>query len=296
MSERIVISGASGFLGRHLEARLRGAFTVHHLVRREPQMPGEIRWDPERERVDARALEGTFAIIHLAGETVAGRWTREKKRKIMDSRVQSTRTLATAIAQLKEPPQVWISASGVGIYGDRGDELLDENSQPGAAFLSEVCIAWEGAASAARRVTRVVHPRTGIVLSRSGGALERMLLPFRLGIGGKLGAGTQYMSFISLDDWLRACEHCLEVATLAGGVNFVAPNPVTNAEFTTALGVALGRRALATVPGALLKLGLGEFGAELLGGQRALPQQLLQSGFQFHHADVRTALNAALTS
>jgi hypothetical protein len=184
----------------------------------------------------------------------------------------------------------------VGIYGDRGDEPLDENSKPGSTFLSEVCVAWEAAAGAARRVTRVVHPRTGIVLSRLGGALERMLLPFRLGLGGKLGAGTQYMSFISIDDWLRACEHCLNVATLEGGVNFVAPNPVTNAEFTKALGAALGRPTLATVPGAVLKLGLGEFGAELLGGQRAMPRQLLQSGFQFHHADISAALSAALTS
>ncbi|MEN9580796.1 MAG: hypothetical protein RJA70_3805 [Pseudomonadota bacterium] len=293
--QTVVISGASGLIGGALSTHLQTlGWRVRRLVRHHPNRADEVRWDPEAETVDSEALEGTAAIVHLAGEPIAGYWTAAKKRAVLQSRVKGTTTLARAIAALQSPPSVWLSASAVGFYGDAGERELIESDPRGADYTSEVCVAWERAADAARERVRVVHPRIGIVLTAQGGALAKMLPAFRAGIGGKLGDGHQYMSWISLVDVVRGLHHCIQTEALCGPVNLVGPAPVTNADLTAALGRVLRRPALVSVPRFALKLAMGEFSEALLASQRALPKALLDSGFRFQHLDVESALNAAL--
>jgi uncharacterized protein len=293
----IAISGASGFIGSALSTALKKAGArVRTLVRPGNHGLDGIGWDPDQGTIDGDALEGVDAIIHLAGDGVAeGRWTAAKKARIRDSRVRGTDLIARAIARLTLKPSVFMSASAVGYYGDRGGEALDEASSPGADFLAEVCQAWEAAAEPARAAgVRVVHPRFGIVLSPEGGALKKMVLPFKLGVGGRLGEGTQYMSWIALEDTVRAVLHALE--HLQGPVNVTAPEPATNAEFTKALGAALHRPTFMPLPGPLARLALGEMAdVALLSGARVLPRELLTSGFQFEHPSLRAYLERALS-
>lgn len=294
----IAITGASGFIGRALAHSLAAAGHEVRPVSRSPSRAGArgIRWDPARGELDARALEGVDAVIHLAGESIGQRWTPAVKQRIRESRVRGTELLATTLARLTRPPQVLVSASAVGIYGDRGDEVLDEQSAPGTDFLARVALEWEHAADPARQAgIRVVHPRMGMVLSPGGGGLRRMLLPFRLGIGGPMGDGRQWLSWIALDD-LVTFVHWLLPAGIAGPVNAVAPEPVRNAEFARTLGAVLRRPALLPVPRFALRLLFAEMAdATLLAGQRVLPRRALEAGFTFRHATLRAALEHLLS-
>lgn len=296
----ITISGATGMIGSALVTRLReGGHGVRRLVRsaRDAQ-PGDVRWDPASETLDARVLEGSDAIVHLAGAPIARRWTTEHKREIRESRLRGTELIARAVAAMEVKPRVVLSGSAVGYYGDRGDELLDESSAPGNDFLGTLAREWEGAAAPiADAGVRLVLLRTGIVLAPNGGALEKLLLPFKLGLGGPIGGGRQWMSWISLHDHLGAMEHALFTDTLVGPVNLVAPNPVTNATFATTLGRVLERPALLPLPGFALELVYGEMAhATLLAGQRALPKALMASGFEFQHPTLEQALRTVLNS
>jgi uncharacterized protein (TIGR01777 family) len=295
---RVAITGASGLIGSALSRSLReDGHRVHPVVRRSPRPgSGEIGWDPAIGRIDAEAFTGVDAVVHLAGENVGERWTPAKKRRIRESRVQGTSLLARALASLPEPPRVLVSGSAIGYYGDRGDEVLREDSGPGGDFLAEVGQEWEAATEpAARAGIRVVLPRLGVVLTPDGGALERMLPPFRLGVGGKLGDGRQWMSWISLPDAVRVLRFAIRAPELSGPVNATAPEPVTNEEFTRALGRALGRPTLMRVPAAALRLVYGEMAeATLLASQRAAPTRLQHAGFRFLHPQLDTALRAVL--
>ena len=294
----VAITGASGFIGHALVERLRANGTrVRRLVRSpRSDSPDDIVWDPMRGVLAARDLEGAEAVIHLAGEPIAHRWTSARRKAIRDSRVRGTELLARAIAALERKPNVLLSGSAVGFYGDRGDEAVGEESAPGKDYLAGVAREWESATGAAKDAgVRVVLLRSGIVLNPHGGALERMLPPFRLGVGGPLGSGRQWMSWIALADHLRAMEHALATTGLHGPVNFVAPNPVTNAEFAGTLGRVLGRPSLVPVPAFALELLYGEMArATLLAGQRVLPKALLRSGFRFEHPTLEEALRFEL--
>ena len=294
----VAITGASGLIGHALVDRLRAhGKRVRRLVRSaRPESPDDIVWDPMRGVLAPRDLEGAEAVIHLAGEPIAQRWTSARRQAIRESRVRGTELLARAIAALERAPRVMLSGSAVGYYGDRGDEAVSEESAAGTDFLAGVAQEWEAAAGAARDAgVRVVLLRSGIVLNPHGGALEKLLPPFRLGVGGPLGSGRQWMSWIALDDHLRAMEHALATTGLHGPVNFVAPNPVTNAEFAATLGRALGRPALVPVPAFALELLYGEMArATLLAGQRVLPKALLRSGFHFEHPTLEDALRFEL--
>lgn len=292
----VAVSGASGLVGRALTAALASRqWKVIRLVRRPPRS-GEVRWDPGTEQVDAGGLAGCDAVVHLAGENIGHRWTPARKRRIRDSRVAGTRILARALAGLDRPPAVLISASAVGIYGDRGDEELTETSPTGSGFLPDVGRAWEAAADAAREAgIRVVHPRFGIILTPEGGALSRMLLPFRLGVGGPLGSGQQWMSWITLRDVIEVLLWAVTTPTVEGPVNAVAPTPVTNADFARALGAALRRPAILPVPAFALELLFGQMAREtLLASQRALPARLTAAGFPFRDPGLSAALRALL--
>jgi uncharacterized protein (TIGR01777 family) len=294
----VLVSGSTGFIGSALVPRLAAAgHRVIRLVRSRPEESEDaFLWDPEAGTIDAAALAGVDAAVHLSGETVAGRWTEAKKKRVLESRVKSTRLLSESLARVDPSPAVLVCASAIGYYGDRGDERLTERSPGGAGFLADVVRGWEAAASpAAEGGIRVVNLRSGIVLSASGGALERMLLPFRLGLGGSFGDGSQYMSWIALDDELGVIEHALAVQQLSGPVNAVAPNPVTNREFAKTLGRVLGRPAVVRTPAVALRVALGEFAQEsLLAGQRAAPERLLESGYQFRHPELERALRHLL--
>ncbi|MGH7530097.1 MAG: TIGR01777 family oxidoreductase [Gemmatimonadales bacterium] len=294
---KIVIGGASGFIGSVLAPRLRAAgHDVVPLVRR-PLRAGEraIAWDPGRGQLDPRDLRGSDVVVNLAGENVFGRWTAAKKRRIRASRVDSTRLVSDGIAQLAPRPQLFLAASAVGYYGNRGAETLTEASAPGDDFLAAVARDWEAAtAPAARAGIRVVNMRFGVVLG-GGGALARLLPPFRLGVGGPIGSGAQYFSWIAMDDLLAAVLHLLDTSALRGPVNLTAPRPVTNREFVRALGRVLGRPAVVPVPAFALRLAFGAEGAEMLrSGQRVLPANLLASGFAFHYPDIEDALRHVL--
>jgi uncharacterized protein len=295
---RILISGASGLIGRALAESLRAAgHSVQTLVRRKPdESQGEMAWDPEAGVLDSSRLEGVDAVVHLAGKPIDGRWTEATKRAIRDSRVKGTTLLAQAAAQLPTRPQVFICASAVGFYGSRGDEALDETSASGQGFLPDVCRAWEDAAAPARYAgLRTVHLRSGIVLSRQGGILARVLPPFKMGAGGIVGTGEQWISWISLADAIAAIQHVIASAELLGPVNLTSPQPVSNAEFTHTLGKILSRPTVLSLPAFAVKLLLGEMGDELLlAGQKALPKKLLASGFAFAHSDLESALRWAL--
>jgi uncharacterized protein (TIGR01777 family) len=298
---RIAISGATGMIGSALDAFLStGGHAVQRIVRRAPdptRAHPDIVWDPSRGTIDAAALEGLDAVIHLAGATVAERWTPEHKRAIRESRTQGTTLLATTLARLTRKPATFISASAIGIYGERGDTQLTEASNRGTGFLSDVADAWEHAADvAADAGIRVVHPRTGIVLSPTGGALAKQLPLFQLGAGGRVGPGTQYQSWIALDDMLGAFLFVLATPSLRGAVNFTAPDPVTNAEFTRVLGAVLHRPTLATAPAFALRLVFGREMADevLLASTRAVPRALLDAGFAFRHPSLEGALRFEL--
>lgn len=293
----IAITGASGFIGSALAAALRSrGDRVRPLVRPGGLADDAIQWDPERGRIDAAALEGVDALVHLAGESVAkGRWTEEKKARIRDSRVKGTTLLARTLLGLGRRPAVWVSGSAVGIYGDRGAEELDEQSSVGQDFLADVSVAWESAARPAASVMRVVHPRTGVVLHPSGGALAALLPVFKWGLGGKLGSGQQYMSWISLEDTVRALMHAIDSSELRGPVNLTAPHPVTNEEFSRELASALQRPAIFAVPGFAARLAIGEMAdVALLSGQRVLPERLLTSNFRFAQPELGPCLRALL--
>jgi uncharacterized protein (TIGR01777 family) len=296
--QRIAITGASGFIGSELsESLASGGHEVQPLVRRSPQAH-EIYWNPGSLEIELERLEGVDAVVHLAGESIAGgRWTPERKAAILDSRVKGTRLIAEALARLRQPPRVLVSASGIGYYGDRGDEVLTEESAPGTGFLADVCQAWETATEPARQAgIRVVHMRTSIVLSPRGGALAQLLTPFKLGVGGVIGSGRQWMSWIGFADLIGAYHHAIFTASMEGAVNATAPNPVTNAEFTRVLGKVLGRPTLFPLPEAGVRLLLGELGeALLLEGARVLPRKLLDSGFAFLHPDLDAALRSELS-
>lgn len=296
----IAITGASGFIGSALADQLRQrGDRVLPLVRPGHAVDGGIHWDPTGGTIDQRALEGVDAIVHLAGENVAdGRWTDEKKRRIRDSRVRGTSLLARTLATMRQKPRVFVSGSAVGYYGARDDAPLDESASRGSDFLAEVTESWEQAAlPAADAGVRLVHPRTGIVLAPHGGALAKMLLPFRLGVGGKIGEGSQYMSWIALEDAVRALLYAVDVETLRGPFNMTAPSPVTNAEFTRALGRALRRPTAFKVPSFAARLAFGEMAdAALLGGARVLPRRLLESGFTFQHPELEPYLRALFLS
>jgi uncharacterized protein (TIGR01777 family) len=296
---RILVSGAGGLIGSALLPRFAvQGHRVSRLVRR-PAGPGEIFWDPAAGVLDPATLEGVDAVVHLSGENIAARWTAARKARIRSSRVASTRLLSETLAGLQRPPQVMISASAVGIYGDRGDEVLTEGSPPGDPardFLVSVTQEWENAAEPARvEGIRVVHPRFGVVLSPAGGALRKMLLLFRLGLGGRLGSGRQWMSWISVDDAVGAVLHALIDEGLQGPLNVTAPEPRTNRDFTRTLARVLSRPAPFAVPEAALRLALGEMAeGTILSSARVVPARLLQAGYRFHHPDLEPALRHML--
>jgi uncharacterized protein len=292
---KVALTGASGLIGTALTAALAGAgHDVVRLVRRDPSGPSEARWDIGAGTIDEAALEDVQAIVHLAGESVGQRWTAGARDRIVDSRVQGTRLIAETAARLPTQP-VLVCASAIGYYGVRGDEVLDESALRGTGFLSDVAEAWEGAATPAREAgLRTVHLRQGIVLSRHGGALRRMLLPFRLGTGGRIGSGHQWWSWVSLDDVVAAYLFVLE-HPLEGAVNVVAPGAVRNEQFVKALGRALHRPAIFPLPAVAVRMAFGEMGEEmLLGGQRVLPAKLADAGFSFGQPDVDSGLAHAL--
>ncbi len=295
---KIAVSGSSGLVGTALVRQLaeEGQRAIR-LVRAAPAGDDQIPWDPASGKLDAASLEGLDAVIHLAGESIAsGRWTAARKARIVSSRVDSTRLLAETIARLSRPPRVLICASAIGYYGDRGNEILKEDGPPGVDFLAGLCHAWEEAAgAAARRGVRVVHHRFGVILTPAGGALAKMLVPFRLGAGGVIGTGSQFMSWITLDDALGAIGHALTHDALRGAVNTVSPHPVTNREFTAALGRVLRRPAILPMPAPLARLAFGELAdALLLASQRVEPTRLFATGYRFQHPDLEPALRHLL--
>ena len=288
------MTGASGFLGSALVRALRDA--GHEVVRIGRGSDSDVRWDPASGTIDAAACAGIDAFINLAGASVGQRWTPEHKRAIRESRVLGTALIARTAAALTPRPRVLLSASAIGIYGDAGDAVCDEQAPVGHDFLAEVGAAWESAANPARDAgIRTVHPRLGVVLSRHGGALPRMLPVFRLGGGGRLGDGRQWMSWVALDDVVGIMRFALERDDISGPINTVAPAPVTNAEFTRALGLAVRRPALFPVPAFALKLMFGEMAeGTLLVSQRVVPGRLLAAGYEFRHPSLESALRAAV--
>ncbi len=290
---RILVSGASGLIGRAV---------MHHL--REPgnemvalkRGSGEPSWDPPRNQLNFGSQDRFDAVIHLAGESIAQRWNPAARKRIVESRVRGTRLLCEELARRRERPSVLVCASGTAIYGDRGDELLDEHSTDGPGFLADVVRSWEAAtAPASEAGIRVVNVRFGLVLAGHGGALAKMLAPFRVGLGGRLGTGRQFWSWITLEDTVRAIAHCVVLGSVAGPVNVVSPQPVTNAEFTQALGEALHRPTLVPVPRFALRLAFGAMADEtMLISFRVVPRKLQASGFQFHHPELKAALRHVL--
>ena len=295
---KLVVTGATGLIGSALvrEAE-KNSIEVVKLVRRAPKAKNESQWDPNKGIIDLEVLENSTAIVHLAGAGVGDhRWTKKYKKEILNSRVNSTETLANAIVNLRTPPSVFVSGSAMGYYGDTADVAVDENAGLGEGFLSDVVFNWEYAAQRVRTNNiRVVHPRTGLVMSKRGGLLKKVLPLFRFGLGGRLGNGKQYWSYISLEDEVRAIFHLIDDVRLTGGVNLTNPNPVTNAEFTKALSSVVNKPAFFNVPGFALKIALGEFSVEALGSSRVLPSKLKASGFKFNHSDILSTLNSAIT-
>ena len=296
----IVVSGASGMLGTALRSELSARrVALVQLVRTEPITEGQLQWNPVRRPPMTRtvALEACNAAIHLSGASVAGhRWTAAYRRELISNRVDSTRTLASTLAGLRRPPQTLLVASAVGIYGNRGNDILTEASPAGEGFLAELCMRWETATDPAEEAgIRVAHLRFGVVLGPRRGALGQMLPMFRLGLGGKLGRGSQWMSWISLSDAIRAILYVLDTPTLSGPVNVTSPDPVTNAEFTRSLARQLGRPAYLAMPEFALRLAFGDMADEtLLASTRVIPEKLKAAGFQFEHPSIDQALAVAL--
>lgn len=296
---RILVSGSSGLVGSALVPALGEAgHAVGRLVRPGASLrPGDVAWDPAEGTIDRAALEGADAVVHLAGESIFGRWTAGKKRRIVESRVPATALLAGALAALARRPRVFVSASGAHFYGDRGTEVLTEASPTGQGFLAETCRAWEAAAQPAVRAgIRVVQLRSGIVLTRHGGVLGVMLLPFGLGLGGPLGNGRAYWSWIALPDTIRMIRFAVETDLLVGPVNAATPNPVTNAEFSGILARVLHRPAWLRVPPFALRLVFGRDAADelMLSSTRLAPARLAASGFEFRYPELESALRAVL--
>lgn len=297
---RIAMTGASGMIGTELRARLAAADDeVVPLVRKRPAATdsGALYWNPATGEIDAQDLAGIDAVVHLAGENVgAGRWNTARKKRIFESRVAGTELLSRALATARPAPKVFVAASAIGLYGDRGDETLSEASGPGRGYLSDLCTQWEAATAAASDAgIRTVNLRIGVVLSTRGGALSRMLPPFRLGLGGVVGGGSQYVSWITLVDVCRAIQHCLASERMSGAVNAVAPHPATNREMTKALGATLRRPTIFPLPAFAVATLLGEMGRELLlASTRVVPSRLLADGFLFEHGRIEGALAAVV--
>jgi uncharacterized protein (TIGR01777 family) len=294
---RIAITGATGLIGRALSDSLTA--DGHRVARllRDPRAagPDDVVWDPEAGTIDAPRLEGVDAVVHLAGEPIgASRWTDETRRRIHDSRARGTDLLARTLAGLEQRPAVLVSSSAVGVYGDRGDEELTEDSSHGDDFLARVCIAWEAAADPAREAgIRVVHPRTGVVIAKDGPLIDKVELPFRLGVGGRVGSGRQYVPWISLVDEVAALRFLID-RPMEGPVNLTGPNPATNLEMTKALGTVLRRPTVFPIPALAIRLLYGEMGETLATiSQRVLPSRLLDAGFVFLHTRILSALRAA---
>lgn len=297
--KKILISGATGLVGTALVKRLKSkGHAIVRLTRPSPSATiDDITWNPDNNWIDAERLNGFDAVIHLAGESIAdGRWTAAKKERIRNSRVQGTTLLAEALARLTKPPRTLIAASAIGFYGERGQESMVESNEPGHSFLADVCKAWEMSTEpAAKKGIRVVNLRLGVILAKEGGALKTMMPPFKMGVGGKLGSGKQYMSWVALDDVLGIIELALENETIHGPVNTVAPNAVTNLEFTKALGRALSRPTIFPMPAFAAKLAFGEMADELLlASTRVEPAVLNKAGYQFKYPELDGALRTLL--
>jgi uncharacterized protein len=293
----VLVSGATGLIGSALVPALRDrGHRVRRLTRSDGSSDDAVVWDPSAGTIDAAGLEGVDAVVHLAGESVMGRWTSAKKARIRNSRVQGTRLLSETIAGLPRPPEVMVSASATGYYGDRGNELLKEESDPGNNFLAGVCREWEAAADPARAVgVRVVHPRFGIVLSPEGGALGTTLPIFKLGGGGRIGGGRQYWPWVALDDVVGATIHALDAASLSGAVNVTVPDPSTNEEYTKTLGHVLGRPTIFPLPAPAARIALGQVADELLlASQRVEPAKLRESGYSYRYPKLEGALRHLL--
>ncbi len=290
----VIMSGARGLLGSEISPRLKkNGHQVRRLVRSEKDASAsDVLWDPIKGEIHGD-LKGFDAVIHLGGESIAsGRWTDEKKKQIRDSRVKGTTFLSESLAKLDSPPKVLLCASAIGFYGDRGDELLDENSSPGRGFLADLCQEWEKSTEAARQAgIRVVNARIGVTLSPKGGALGKMLLPFQMGAGGDIGDGKQFMSWISIDDVAQAIVFCIENESMSGPVNLTAPSPVPNSKFTKALGAVLHRPTIVPMPAFAARLALGEMADELLlSSAKVMPKKLQAAGFSFAYPEVEGAL------
>ena len=298
---RVLVSGVSGPIGAALVPSLEASGArIARLMRASSGASSAtaaetVRWDPAQP-ISPDAVSGFDAVVHLAGESIVGRWTESKKAKIRESRVVGTRNLAQALVHAKDKPQVFVCSSAIGYYGDRGDEVLNERSAPGTDFLAEVCREWEAATQpAADAGIRTVQIRTGVVLSPKGGALGKMLTPFKMGVGGRIGDGRQWMSWIDVQDMVGAIHHILKADLLHGPVNMVAPGPVTNAEFTKTLASVLSRPAIFPMPAFAVKLAFGEMGETvLLGSQRVEPKQLVMSGYPFRFNSLRASLENVL--
>lgn len=293
----VLVSGSTGLIGSALVSALQeGGHRVRRLTRSGGSSEDVVRWDPSAGEIDASRIEGVDGVVHLAGENIVGRWTDAKKARIRDSRVRGTRLLAETLARLPTPPGVMVSASATGYYGDRGNELLSEESAPGDSFLAGVGQEWEAAADPARDAgVRVVHPRFGIVLSTEGGALGTTLPIFKLGVGGKIGSGRQYWSWIAIDDVVGAILHVLTEDSLEGPVNVTVPDPPTNAEYTRVLGRVLGRPTVFPLPAPAARIMLGQLADELLlASQRIEPARLKETGYSYRYPELEGALRHLL--
>ena len=294
---RIAVTGSSGLIGSALVRSLRtDGHEAVRLVRSEPSAPDEVRWDPDRQYVDTAGLVGCDAVVHLAGAGVGDhRWTAAYKKQIRESRVLGTAAIAEAVASMGTPPRVLISGSGVNFYGDTGDRAVDEKDPPGDGFLAEVCQAWEEATGAAEEAgVRTAHVRTGLVVAQHGGAWGRLFPLYKAGLGGRLGNGRQYWSFIALHDHIAALRHIIDTPALSGPVNLTGPGPITNREVNAAMARVLRRPGLFAVPAPVLKAVLGEFADDVLGSFRVRPGKLLDSGFAFAFPEIDGAIRAAL--
>ncbi len=293
---RIAVAGASGLIGGALVRSLTAdGHEVVRLVRRAPRGPDEVRWDPERGRVDAAGLAGCEVVVNLAAAGVGDRrWTPEYKRVLRDSRVLGTAALAEAVASLPKPPRAFLNGSAIGFYGDTGERVVDEDAPAGDGFLARLCVEWEGAAAPAEEAgVRTVFLRTGLVVARGGGAWGRLFPLFRAGLGGRLGDGRQYWSYIALHDEVAAIRHLIDREDLSGPFDLTAPQPLTNREITAAMGRVLRRPAVCAVPAGVLRAVLGEMAGDVLGSQRVVPTRLLESGFRFAFPGIEDAIRAA---
>ena len=299
MNMKILITGASGLIGTALQKSFaEKGFEMFLAARSKPKKSNEIQWDTEKGFADEDLprLDALDAIVHLAGENIAGRWTDEKKRRLMESRVDGTKNIVETIGKLKNKPKVLLNASAIGVYGDRADEILTETSAAGDSFLAEIGKNWEAEAVKAENFgVRVVRLRIGIVLAKDGGALAQMITPFKFGLGGTIGSGKQWMSWIALEDVVRIVNFALENENLSGAINVVAPNPATNEEFTDTLGATLHRPTFLPLPAFAVNLAFGEMGnALLLDSTRVVPKRLEEAGFKFDFPDLKAALEQAI--